>query len=214
MKSLKSIDMGEDKWIERAHALARTQANYVWILLVTGLFYFSLSDKSGSVSQSQSSPEIPLLGFPLDTHLVVLTAPLVLSLLILAFSGAVRAFKRASDAALSNARNGNWAAEKLDIHPNAIDMVVYHTEDTPQWIVTIGYFLYPVYLSLFLIEAGWLWYVSFSWTSGIPGISLSIVSAVLLVCACWQVLVGWKRRFNLVRQGKHLKDDGQPDQSV
>ena len=200
--------MGEDnKWSARAHALARTQANYVWILLVTGMFYFSLSSNSGSVSQSQSEPEIPLLGFPLDTHLVVLTAPLVLSFLILAFSGAVRAFKHASDAALSNESNEKWAAEKLDIHPNAIDMVVYHTKKTPKWIVTIGYFSYPAYLSVFLIEAGWLWYISFSWASGILGVALPIASAVLLVCACWQVLVGWIRRFNLVRQGKHLKGD-------
>lgn len=194
-----------DHWVERVHALARTQAHYVWILLVTGLFYFSLPTGTPANGQGQATPVVPFLGIPFDSHQILLTGPFVLSFLVLAFSGAVRAFKRASENALPDERNDTWAAEKLDVYPNAIDMVVYHTENTPRWIVAIGYFGYPFYLTVFLLEAVWIWYVSLSTATGVAQLSISIASVLALGPACWQVVGGWRRRLQIVFSGKHVK---------
>jgi hypothetical protein len=193
-------------WIERAHAIARTQANYVWLLFVTGLFYFSLSKSTGSPCPQQATPVIPFVGVPLDPHLVLLTAPLVLSFLVLAFSGAVRAFKHASEAACPNQKCDPWYAEKLDDYPNAIDMVVYHTFKTRPWKVNIVHFGYPFYLTVFLVEAAWLWRISFP-VAGIADIVISIASFIVWSIACWQTLHGWYERGKDVKEGKHLKKE-------
>ena len=198
----------DNDWRERAHALARTQANYVWILLVTGIFYFSLPSGNSSFDQSQGVREYPFAGVLLNGYQILLSAPFVLSFLILAFSGAVRAFNRASEKTLPEDYDETWAAERLDVFPNAIDMVVYHTEETPRWIVTLGYFGYPLYLSVFLLEAIWLWGISLCVASNVAQFAVSMASVLVLGPACWQVVGAWRRRWWIVQAGRHHKGTG------
>jgi hypothetical protein len=179
------------------------------MLLVSGIFFISLAKGPESPNCVDAAHEIPLIGFQLDTQLILLSGPLVLSFLILAFSGAVRAFNYASAASHSDQVDGPWIAEKLDVHPNAIDMMVYHTPATPRWIVTIGYFAYPLYLTIFLVEAAWLWYVSIPILDEIAHATIGALSVLVWLPACWQVAHGWIKRLVTVREGNHLKGIGQ-----
>jgi hypothetical protein len=109
----------------------------------------------------------------------------VLSVLLLAAHGSLRAYKTAA-AALSVESFG--VGEELDVAPNALDFVIYTTSASPNWARSLLLFTYPLYMALFCAEAWWLLWAVYS-TAALPFKSLFVsLGGVLTVFATWRVV--------------------------
>ena len=175
----------ENHWLRRIDAMGRSQSRYLWILLVTGLFYLSLHRANPETQEFV----VPFINLKLDALIIMASGGPVLAFLLLVTLGALRAWKRAVDQyyELTNATG----SERLDIHPNALDLAFYTTVKSPKCIRWFTWQLYPLFLSALSAEAWWL--LVLTWTNPeSPGrIAFVIVGALLLVPATFLVLKLW-----------------------
>lgn len=139
-------------WLTRMEAVGKAQGRYLWILLVAMVFYAALQSGIGS-SPSDPLLKVPFVELPLSGAVVLASGTTVLSLLVLAIVGSMRALKRARDALVLSG-----GAEEFDTHPNLIDLAFYMTPGSPRLIIVdMAYFVYVGFLLLGLGEAAWLW---------------------------------------------------------
>lgn len=140
-------------WLDRLNALGRAQSRYLWVLLVACLFYAALrSALHGPQRQEQPTLQVPVVDLILDPMVVLASGSAVISLLVLIITGSLRAYSTAR----SNLGAGSGAdakAERYDLHPNAIDLAVYTTIESPRWLAVAAYFVYPLLLAFALVEA-------------------------------------------------------------
>ncbi len=177
----------DSHWVERFHAIGRAQARYLWVLLLACLFYGALvkSDTGGGAAL-----EVPVLGLKLDSGWVLASAGPVISFLLLVILGALRASSNVIAELKLGA--GNYSAERLDAHPNAIDLAVYTTKKSPRLVAAVAYFAYPLFLSGALFEAAWL--TLSKGASGPHPRILMAVSTVLWLPAFLQLVAMWWAR--------------------
>ena len=142
-------------WIRRLEAVGRAQARYLWFLLIAALFYAALYARNSP----SSSITVPVVDLDLDTLTVQASGGPILAFLVLVIVGAIRAWTHA----LEQIRDAKPAkdAEQLDTQPNAIDLAIYTTDDSPSFVRKVVYFAYPVFLFGGLAESAflayWLW---------------------------------------------------------
>jgi hypothetical protein len=186
-------DQEREFWIRRVEATGRAQSRYLWILLVTGLFYAALQSRGTPVQ----TITVPIVELQLDTLSVLSSGGPIIAFLILVVIGAIRAWSHA----LEQVRGTKPAegVEQLDTHPNAIDLAIYTTANSPSFLRNLLYFAYPLFLLAALIESGLLgWWVMH--TPMVPGRALVIAAQALTwLPAAWLVLSMWVGRFKRVR---------------
>jgi len=180
-------------WIERLGIVGRAQARYLWLLLITGTFYLAVHVRVASPAMPSDELILPVVNLPLNAVPVWATGPIVLSILLLAIHGSLRAFKTAA-AALGV--EGLGGGEEYDVAPNALDFVVYTTSESPACTRSILLFTYPLYLSIFCAEAWWL-LVSVYARSGVPFKGLFVVLGATVT-----VLATWRVRGYVIKNGK------------
>ena len=128
-----------------------------------------------------------MVDLSLDPTVVLASGAAIISLLVLIITGSLRT-------ARSNLGAGSGAdakAERYDLHPNAIDLAVYTTTESPRWLAVIAYFAYPLLLGLSLFEAVVLGrdLVDGSLQS-VAGRGWFIgIAAVLWILAAWQLVL-------------------------
>jgi hypothetical protein len=198
----------ERNWERRLDSLGRAQSRYLWILLVTGLFFWSLKPTAGQLTSTA-----PLIGIELDTAILEAASSSVLFILVLVAFGALSAYgvaydewKKAVGATPGSAPEEDLLAEAADPVPNALDLAVYSVERVHPRIKTLMLFAYPGYLSIFAFEGIRLWCRFRTGPTTLPGYTFFLTTgAVLGVIASAQLLAFWFRRVRRVirefRQG-------------
>ena len=102
-------------WLKRAEVVGRAQERYLWMLLVSGIFFLALDPlPQGSVEP----PIIPILSLPLRPDTVWAAGPFVLGFLVVAAMGSFYAFNT-----VIAALKGTDFGEAIDPAPNALDFV-------------------------------------------------------------------------------------------
>lgn len=188
-----------EEWRERFRAVAKAQGRYLWILLITGIFYLALDT---TISQQAESPSqnLPLIGIEVDSKIVWASGSLVLSLIILAALGTFPAVTHASSKV--NPDDNGSAFERIDTEPTAIDLIVY-TKPGASRLARLSLVTYPLFISLGVIESSWLWIrlVRSQPFSNLRWIFLVLGGAVTI--ACLPRLIGlWKSKINSIIRGK------------
>ena len=173
-------------WAKRLDVVGRAQARYLWLLLVAGLFYLALHVRVTNGSSADAGELlVPLVDLELSALPVWASGPAVLSILLLAANGSLRAFKTAASA-LNVERYG--VGEEYDSAPNALDFVVYTTSASPRSARALLLFTYPLYLALFVAEAWWM-LAELGSAEGVPFrpvfLGLGVIGALF---ATWRVL--------------------------
>lgn len=178
-------------WARRLESLGTAQSRYIWALIISGVFYVSLSPSALS-DEAPTTVKAPLLDIELSSVAVWASGPAILSLLVLVILGSMRAANTAHRALTGGDKA---AGEALDTVPNAIDLAVYSTDSTHKVIRWIFGLTYPAILSVFVVEAhlllvqmatsfegeGWVRWVGFP-------------SAMVTAMATVQLLRFWRHR--------------------
>ena len=177
-----------DLWRKRFEALARAQSWYLYVLLVVGAFYLALDSQiHAALQEPPRSVILPTVGIPVDPTVVWATAPLVLGLLSLAALGTFPALRFAYKKMECGEDDEAWEAR--DTVPTAIDLIVYSRNC--RLASALGLLAYPAVLTLFVVEASWLWWRVLG-SRGNVG-----YSSVLLLLGALATLLAWVRLFSL-----------------
>jgi len=179
-----------DDWVERLHAVGKAQERYLWILVVLAIFYGALHVRLTSPGAEADTPlTIPFIGLELEASVVRASGPFLLSFVLLAFFGALRAFGRASKVlGLNSPVVPPGSLEGLDIYPNALELAVYTTSDTPKKLRQFLYLTYPILMLAILLEAAWIGVAVVRTTPPPSGPGWFVLAAVpLWIGAAYQV---------------------------
>lgn len=178
-------------WLERAKAVGATQGRYLWALLILMLFYAALQVEN--VSGGSASVKVPVVGLELSRMVVLASGPAVLSLIVLAIVGSMRALRRGREQALKT-----HTGEEFDLHPNVIDLAFYAPPGSAAPFVHLARTVYAVFLSLSLAEGVWLasHMLASHVLDGRPAFYVAVIEvigALLWVRAAWLVGGVWIR---------------------
>jgi hypothetical protein len=195
------VKADEKQWIERLQTVGRSQARYLWILLVTNIFFLAL-DRQGTAGAG--SLRLPIVGLRISAEVVVAAGPVVLSFLLLSYLGALRAYSQAWKALGLDLPVDSDVAEAFDTSPNALDLAYYTTPRTPVFIREPLHFVVPFVLTGFLSAVVWLAYRVTALVSPGPWRAGSLALTLLLGgAAFFQIFFGvwpgrakeaWRRR--------------------
>lgn len=192
----------EERWRARLLSIGKAQSRYLWALFVLGIFFLSLEVNVGS-----SSLVIPGVGVVLEPHIILGAAPSIIFILIIVIHGSLRAYASAAHELRLDTGSKHLPdpylvkrAEAYDTVPNALDLAVFSPkrfEGLPETLLLLNY---PVYLSVFIVEAGYLWIRLVLNVNAFWGWPLLIwfffvlTSMALGFVAFIQVLILWYRR--------------------
>ncbi len=188
----------QKEWIERFRAVAKAQRRYLWILLISGIFYLAL-DTTISKQPNQSQQNIPMIGIEVDSTVVWASGSLVLSLIVLAALGTFPALSHAYSKV--NTDGYECPFESLDTEPTAIDFIVYAKPGTSLW-ARLSLVTYPLFITMIVIESIWLWFrlakskPSYWWRY----MFLVLGGAMIIICF-FRLFSLWKSKI-----GKIIKD--------
>jgi len=178
----------DEQWLARLQAVGKVQERYVWLLFLSCLFY-------GSLDSSVESIEVPIVGLELLASTVRASGPAVISFIVLTFTGALRASGTATREL--GLKRVDCRAEKLDLHPNSIDLAFYTSKRSARWLAAVTHFKYPVFFSLALFVALWVLLQSYQGAS-VRGSVLAGLGGLLWLLAIIQVGQVWISRFRTV----------------
>jgi hypothetical protein len=173
-------------WFERVKALGAAQARHLWVLLILMLFYAALHLQTGP---DKVSTKVPILDLEISSILVLSSGTSMLSLIVLAIAGSMRAARRAQEQGFAG-RTG----EEFDLHPNLIDLAFYAPPGSASPFVHLARAVYAIFLSLALVEGVWLG--QHMYDGRLPTTYAVIITALgglLWIRALWLVGEVWRR---------------------
>ena len=138
-------------WLERWQVMRKAQSRYLWILLITMIFYGALQAR---VYVDTDPLKTPIVDLEISGLFVLGFGPALISFFVLAIIGTMRAARTAR--AKLNLGRADWSGEELDTSPNALDLAFYTTPKTPKGISVVTHFSYVAFLALGLYEAAWI----------------------------------------------------------
>lgn len=120
----------------------------------------------------------------------------MIALVVVASIGAIVAWS----GALKKYGGESWRdhAERLDTHPNLLDLAIYTAPGSTPFFGKIVYFVYPLYLTVALAESAWLqwWLVN----SRAPGRWFFIVTWIVVWSRAVFLMGGvWRQRIARAR---------------
>jgi len=183
-------------WFERGKTFAGAQTRHLWILLVLMLFYAALHLQT-EVSPGKASTKVPLVDLEISNSLVLSSATGMLSIVIMAIVGTMRALRRSRDQGL-----GVRTGEEFDLRPNLIDLAFYALPGSRPVFSHMAFAVYAIFLSLALWEGVWL--CRHMWEARLPTtyrVVITVVGILLWTRAAWLVLEVWRlciRRYKTV----------------
>ena len=178
-------------WLERVNAIGATQARYLWVLLILMLFYAALQVET--VSLPAAPVKVPIVGLEISSIVVLSSGPGVLSLIVMAIAGSMRALRRGREAGLAG-----HTGEEFDLHPNVIDLAFYAPPDSASVFVHLARAIYAIFLTLALAEGMWLvrHMLARQLVYGRPSsyfVVVEVLGALLWIRATWLVVGVWAR---------------------
>ncbi|PYN83547.1 MAG: hypothetical protein DMD87_29985 [Candidatus Rokuibacteriota bacterium] len=138
----------ERHWLERLQVIGKVQSRYLWILLITMIFYGALQER---VSVDTDPLKTPIVDIEISGSFVLGFGPALISFFVLAITGTMRATRTAR--AKLNLGRGDWSGEELDTSPNALDLAFYTTPQSPKPIAVVTHFSDVAFLALSPYEA-------------------------------------------------------------
>jgi len=175
-------------WLERVHAVGAAQARYLWTLLILMLFYAGLHLQTASTPDKVST-KIPIVDLEINTLLVLSSGTGILSLIVLAIAGSMRALRRAREVAL-----GDRTGEEFDLHPNLIDLAFYAPPGSAGPFVHLALGVYAIFLLLALVEGVWLGRSMYDPRLPWPyTVTITVLGVLLWIRAAWLVGGVWLR---------------------
>ena len=162
------------------------------MILVTGIFFWALRHSSAETQLVS----VPLVNLDLNASSVLAAGGTVIAFAVLAAIGAVHAWSHA----LKEYAPDSWRtdAERLDTHPNALDLAIYAWLDDASLVGACRNFVYPLYLAFALVEAAWLQY--WLWHHEAPGrLAFLVGGGVIGLRAAWLVGRLFVERFQQAR---------------
>ncbi len=143
----------DPRWLERLQVVGKAQARYLWVLLVTMIFYAALQQRARA-GTDETSLKVPIVDLEVSGAVVLGFGPALISFLVLVILGTMRAYTRArQQLGLGHA---DWSGEELDTSPNAMDFAFYTTRASPKVIAAVLHFPYTAFLLAGLVEAAWI----------------------------------------------------------
>lgn len=178
-------------WLERVNAIGATQARYLWVLLILMLFYAAL--QAGTVSLPAAPVKVPIVDLEISSIVVLSSGPGVLSLIVMAIAGSMRALRRAREGGLAG-----HTGEEFDLHPNVIDLAFYASPGSASFFRYLARAVYAIFLTLGLAEGVWLvWHMlARHMVYGRPAsyiVVVEVLGALLWIRATWLVVGVWAR---------------------
>lgn len=164
-------------WRDRFRGVADAQTRYLYLLGAAGIFFFVLH------LALAATPTTVVLGVPVSARIVWATGPAVLGFLLAACGGTISAMGHAH--ARMALASGEF--EREDVKPNALDMVGYTTDASPNWAKAVAGLTYGVYVALFMVEGVWLWWLLLHVEGREPVLTVAlVVGAVMLLLGAVQ----------------------------
>ena len=167
-------------WLERLRVMGKAQSRYLWILLITMIFYGALQER---VYVDTDPLKMPIVDVEISGSFVLGFGPALISFFVLAVTGTMRATRTARTKL--NLGRGDWSGEELDTSPNALDLAFYTTRQSPKLVATLTHFSYVTFLALGLYEAAWI--AKQLWDTEAPTSYLFLVLGAVL----WLPAVGF-----------------------
>jgi hypothetical protein len=167
------------RWLERLQVMGKVQSRYIWILLITMIFYGALRER---VYIDTDPLKMPIVDIEISGSFVLGCGPALISFFVLAIAGTMRATRTAR--AKLNLGRGDRNGEELDTSPNALDLAFYTTPQSPKPIAVVTHFSYVAFLALGLYEAAWI--AKQLWDAEAPTWCLFVVLGAVL----WLPAVG------------------------
>ena len=167
-------------WLERLQVMGKAQSRYLWILLITMIFYGALQER---VYVDTDPLKIPIVDVEISGSFVLGFGPALISFFVLAVTATMRATRMAR--AKLHLGRGDWSGEELHTSPNALDLAFYTTRQSPKLVAILTHFSYVAFLALGLYEAAWL--AKRLWDAEAPTWWLFVV----LGAALWLPAVGF-----------------------
>ena len=174
------------EWRHRFESVGCAQSRYLYILLLTSVFFWALHGHLIALDKEKvPDQELPFVGIEVNSVIVWASAPIVLGVTLLAALGTFPAIKKAHN----KLSNGEENFERLDVHPTAIDFIVYGK-------CPLGLLFYPAFLSLVYIEASWIWFCFFKSDFNFSGSKVFLtVGAIALLWCLPRLLKLWYSKF-------------------
>lgn len=178
-------------WLSRVNAIGATQARYLWLLLILMVFYAALQIET--LPPPAAPVKVPVVDLEISRIVVLSSGPGVLSLIMMAIAGSMRALRRGREGGLAG-RTG----EEFDLHPNLIDLAFYAPPGSARFFVHLARAVYAIFLTLGLAEALWLvWHMVGRYlTDGRLAVYIviaEVLGTVLWIRATWVVMGVWGR---------------------
>jgi hypothetical protein len=181
----------------RATTAGKAQDAFLWLLLILGLFYWFLDEPQVlALGEKQQPIQLPLFALPLPRVAVWATAAHVLFLVLLAYHGALRRTVAAQE---------QWKAlgpkeRELELPPNALDYAISTSLGSPQLLKKVLGFAYPAYLTVFLLQGGWLTVQLAQTRARIDGrLTLIALAVALGLITSYQTGAFWLERWRRAR---------------
>lgn len=178
----------DNRWTRRYDAVSAVQRRYISLLLLLGAVFLVMGERVARAGPTDADTIEPF-GLNVAARALWTFSPVILLLLVLALLGSLRA------ATFARRKSGHKRLEPFDLHPNFIDMIVYHRSKLP-WPSSLAPRLaYPVVLTVFFVEAWWLQLVA--WRSAMPrGVPfwISFLATCLLTIPALYRLIPFVRR--------------------
>jgi hypothetical protein len=143
----------DPRWLDRLQVVGKAQARYLWVLLVTMIFYAALQQRARA-GFDETSLKVPIVDLEVSGTVVLGFGPALISFLVLVILGTMRAYTRAREQ-LGLGR-ADWSGEEIDTSPNAMDFAFYTTRATSKAVATVLHFPYTAFLLAGLVEAAWI----------------------------------------------------------
>jgi hypothetical protein len=141
----------ERHWLERLKVIGKVRSRYLWILLITMIFYGALQQR---VYVDTDPLKTPIVDVEFSGSFVLGFGPALISFFVLAITGTMRA-SRTARAKLSLG-HGDWSGEELDTSPTVLDLAFYTTPRSPKPMAVVTHFSCVAFLALSLYEAAWI----------------------------------------------------------
>ena len=198
----------EELWLSRYAALGKAQSRYLYLLLLVTAYFLALGLSTRTDAAYGSKPiGVSSLGLELPPSTLLLFGPVLISILLLAILGSLKAAKRAHSE-LERLLGAERVNESIDPVPNLIDLAVYDLAQAPSPGRAAGAASYPLVLTAAFGTAVYLAAsIMCSAQSSLGHRVFTILGALLWVPVAWRLVLFWSTRVQGIRSAfKYISD--------
>lgn len=156
-------------WLGRLESVGKAQSRYLYLLLIFAIFLFILEYQFQTRHDFLMKPlNIPILNIYIEPILIFAFSPIIFAILEMGTIGTMRSWKTAREK-IQQILPENIPSEAFDRVPNLIDFTFAKTPKTKNpLIIYLIWAKYPFVLSVFALEAFWMFHHLFEFKNIYP----------------------------------------------